>query len=179
MFWVVSSSIVQSDSELEFRKAYIESVSDTRVSEWIKCECRHRNFLSKTVSYYICHSQKGEYGFVITAHMNLEVQVILKNELTTKKAIVVIDSCAINRNTVKDCLTIIKKKNKNSEVLFAKQEESSNGYFMSYIEDVGSFGFSTNNSERELFQKRDKGLIKALRAAFVNVNKLEFKAFLY
>ena len=52
---------------------------------------------------------------------------------------------------------------------FAKQEVSDSGYRINYMENVGAFGFPTTLSERELFQQRRLGLVKAIRAVYDKV----------
>ena len=99
--------------------------------------------------------------------MNLEVQCILKRELTQKRALVAINSCCLKQSIVEECRAIIKAKNPESEVRFAKQDITPTGFKVNYIDDVGTFGFSTTLSEREIYQFRNEGLIKAIRKAFL------------
>ena len=125
--------------------------------------------LKPQVKFYQCNSEKGEYGFFITAHINVEVQPILLHVLTGKKALVVINSCALNEAIKTQCLNIVKLKNSESELYFAKQTLDENGRALNYYDNVGTFGFPTTVSERELFQRRSLGLIKALRTVFEKV----------
>ena len=46
---------------------------------------------------------------------------------------------------------------------------SNKGVLLNYIDNVGTFGFATSVSERELFIHRKEGLIKAIRLAFDEV----------
>ena len=67
---------------------------------------------------------------------------------------------------------IVKEINAKSEVYFAMQErkqKSNITYEVNPLDDVGTFGFETTKSERELFRKRKNGLIKALREAYERV----------
>ena len=57
-------------------------------------------------------------------------------------------------------------KNPHSEIFYAKQELSDAGFLMNYIEDAGEFGFRSTVSERELFQQRHLGLVKAIRTVY-------------
>jgi hypothetical protein len=98
--------------------------------------------------------------------MNLEVQPILQHVLSQKKALVVINSCAMQKNSRLDCINVVKGKNPHSEIFYAKQELSDAGFLMNYIEDAGEFGFRSTVSERELFQQRHLGLVKAIRTVY-------------
>lgn len=101
--------------------------------------------------------------------MNLEIQPILQQVLSRKKALVIINSCAMEEKSKLDCINIIKGKNPNSEIFYAKQELSASGCLMNYIEDAGEFGFRSTMSERELFQQRRLGLVKAIRTVYEKV----------
>ena len=101
--------------------------------------------------------------------MNLEIQQILQQVLSRKKALVIINSCAMEEKSKLDCINIIKGKNPNSEIFYAKQELSASGCLMNYIEDAGEFGFRSTMSERELFQQRRLGLVKAIRTVYEKV----------
>ena len=87
-------------------------------------------------------------------------------EMSQKKALVVINSCAMQKNSRLDCINVVKGKNPHSEIFYAKQELSDAGFLMNYIEDAGEFGFRSTVSERELFQQRHLGLVKAIRTVY-------------
>lgn len=169
MFWIVTKKLTKSEEELDNRYKYIENVSGVRPTLWIKCKYKSDRFPYHFVEYYKCNTKKGEHGFIITAHMNLEVQTILMNELTAKRAIVVLNSCYLKNTVINECCSIIKSKNEQSEILLAKQKFSPEGFGINYCENVGTFGFSTTVSERELFQHRREGLIKALRNSYYRI----------
>lgn len=171
MIWIVSKNSVQSEDDLKNRRQYIIDITQTEVSSWKESECDSGRSIKPNVKFYQCTSKKSEYGVVITAHIN-EVQPILDKVLSTKKALVVINSCAINKQTQVDINTLVKKKNLYSELLFAKQEKKVTSiglYDLNYVDDVGTFGFGTTQSERELFQQRKLGLTKAIRFVFEKV----------
>ena len=107
---------------------------------------------------------------VVTAHIN-EVPRILLSVLSDKKALVFVNSCAINTKTQRLCLDATQYKNRNSELFFAKQEKNMDGFYLNYIDDVGAFGFGTTLSDRELFQNRRLGLVKALRSVYCKVKE--------
>ena len=169
MIWIVSEELVEDESELEKRHKYIGDVTCTKVTPWQEVRCKSVWNMRGTVTYYRCKSDKGEYGIVITAHMRDEVQSILIKELELKRAIVIINSCGIDKQIIDECSAIVRCKNHNSEVLLAKQEHSVNGKEINYYDNVGNFGFPTTSSERELFQNRREGFIKAVRKAFNKV----------
>lgn len=168
MIWIISKAIVTSEELLQ-RHKFIQKITQTRVSRWSEYCCPRQYRTAKPIEYYRCTSDKGEYGVFITAHMNLEVQPILRQVLSSKRTLVVINSCAIQENTKIICTDIVTKKNPQSEIFFAKQERSDEGYLMNYMEDVGEFGFRSTVSERELFQQRQLGLVPAIRAVYEKV----------
>ena len=106
------------------------------------------------------------YGY---SHMNIEVQPILQQVLSSKRALVVINSCEIRKGAKDECYRIMASKNPHSEMFFAKQEISDSGYLINYMENAGAFGFQTTTSERELFQQRRLGLVNAIRVVYDKV----------
>lgn len=54
-------------------------------------------------------------------------------------------------------------------MFFSRQELSESGYKINYIENAGTFGFRSTISERELFQQRKLGLVKAIRTVYDKV----------
>lgn len=89
--------------------------------------------------------------------------------LTNKKALVVVNSCEIRESAKEECFRIMTKKNSRSEMFFSRQELSESGYKINYIENAGTFGFRSTISERELFQQRKLGLVKAIRTVYDKV----------
>ena len=83
--------------------------------------------------------------------------------------LLIVNSCLLKTRYKKDFLDIIKIKNPQSELFFAKQERNDSGFLVNYVDNVGEFGFSTSQSERELFIHRKEGLIKALRLAYERI----------
>lgn len=169
MNWIVSDKALSSVNELTNRTEFIQEIAQTKVTRWSEQSCKGSRLLSSPVKFYQCNSKKGEYGFFITAHINIEVQPILLHVLTKKKAFVVINSCAMSEATKAQCLSIVKSKNSGSELYFAKQTLDETGRALNYYDNVGAFGFATTVSERELFQNRKLGLTKALRTVFEKV----------
>lgn len=90
MIWVVSKSLVASKEELDSRHQIIQEITQAKVTPWTKQCCIGARWPYRLIEFYQCTSQKGEYGLVITAHMNIEVQPILQQILSQKKALVVI-----------------------------------------------------------------------------------------
>lgn len=170
MNWIVSESLADKET-LACRTEFIQEIVHAKVTPWYEQTCNGIGILKRQVRFHQCRSEKGEYGFFITAHMNSEIQLILQQVLTSKKALVVINSCALNRGIMAQCLEIVKSKNSESELYFAKQTLEKDGRALNYYDNVGTFGFETTESERELFQKRELGLEKAIRTIFHKVVK--------
>lgn len=169
MIWIVSKALVTSEDELNNRHRFVKDITQSEVSPWSLHCCQSNRWLQKSIEYFQCTSHKGEYGVVITGHMNIEVQPILQHVLTNKKALVVINSCEIKKSAKEECFRIVTEKNKHSEMFFSRQELSESGYKINYIESAGTFGFRSTISERELFQQRKLGLVKAIRMVYDKV----------
>lgn len=169
VIWVVSKSICSSQDELDCRHQYIRKVTKAEVSPWSESSCEYKRLgFRRMCQFYICRSKKGEYGIVITAHVQ-EVEAIFEQVASRKRAIVVINSCEIDKMFSRAFLLKVKQKNSSSELFFAYQEKESNGILVNYADNVGTFGFSTTLSERLLFRHRHNGLLKAIRESFKKV----------
>lgn len=72
MIWIVSSSVAGTDENLSARHEYIELVSQAHVSPWQKhvAEADRDGYIKPIVEYYQCRSENGEYGIVLTAHID-------------------------------------------------------------------------------------------------------------
>jgi len=169
VIWVVSKGLVSSEGELNSRHQVIQEIAQAKVSPWSEYYCRSARWPYTPFGFYQCVSQKGEYGLMVTAHMNIEVQPILQQVLSSKRALVVINSCEIRKGAKDECYRIMASKNPHSEMFFAKQEISDSGYLINYMENAGAFGFQTTTSERELFQQRRLGLVNAIRVVYDKV----------
>ena len=159
MIWIVTKSLVHTDQELIKRREYILDVADCKVTQWIE---------DKSVSgiqFFRCVSQKGEYGIFISAHMISEVPAILEALVPRKRSVIVINSCEVKKSEIEKCVSIVKQRNNSSIVYWSKQEHK-NEFLVSYMDDVGTFGFSTTVSERELFQNRSLGLMAGIKTSF-------------
>ena len=168
MIWIVTKTVCKSQEELEHRHKYIQDVTGARVSPWCEFECKRLGVFPAKFGCYKCQSDKGEYGVIITAHIN-EVTTIINNIIGDKRAIVVANSCEWERGFSKKILDLVNTKNRNSELFFAKQQKDDNGHLVNYADDIGEFGFKTTLSERKLFRQRQSGLIKAIRIAYDKV----------
>lgn len=171
MNWIVSEKAITSKNELIIRSEVIQEIVRAKVTPWREQSCKGAGFFGPLVSFYQCSSEKGEYGFFITAHINIEVQPILLHVLTNKKTLVVINSCALDESIKSQCMDIVRSRNSSSELYFAKQTRDKSGRALNYYDNVGTFGFSTTESERELFQNRNLGLTKAIRTVFEKVER--------
>lgn len=168
MIWIVSKAASNSEKEMVCRHYFIEDVTQASVSPWMERTFLINKFPWNSEGFYQCTSDEGEYGIVITAHIN-EVPVLLENVLTNKKNLVIVNSCIISNDIRNYCMSIVKAKNTQSELYFAKQEILDSGVRVNYIDNVGTFGFGTSVSERELFRHRKEGLVKAISLAFDKV----------
>lgn len=169
MIWVVSKSICSSSEELDCRRQYIRDVTKAEVSCWSESNCEYKRFgLKRTCAFYVCQSKKGEYGMIITAHIH-EIGAIFESIASRKRAIVVINSCEIEKTISSVFLSIVRQKNNSSELFYAYQERESHGLLVNYADNLGTFGFSTTLSERMLFRQRYEGFIKAIRNSFQKV----------
>lgn len=160
VIWIVTKSLVHTDQELINRREYISTVTDCKVTQWME------NKTVQGIPFFSCISQKGEFGLFISAHMISEVPAILKEVIPRKRSVVVINSCGVKESEIEKCVSIVKQRNNNSIVYWSKQEQI-NEFLVSYMDDVGTFGFSTTISERELFQNRRLGLMLGIKKSFV------------
>lgn len=168
MFWIVSNTVCKSsESELKHRYDYIKEVTNTKVSPWRNIVCQNNSLLGvrKKISFFQCKSEKGEYGFIITAHIT-EIPYILDTILSNKRSIIVVNSCLIKKNIESKVLNYVKNKNSMSELFFAKQQEDDAGHLINYVDNIGKFGFETSVSERILFKNRNQGLVKSINIAY-------------
>jgi hypothetical protein len=167
VIWVVSKEICNTQQELECRLKYIKDVTGAQVSAWSYYECaiKRLGIVPAKLGFYKCQSYKGEYGVVITAHIN-EVSAIINSILDKKRAIVVINSCKLENGISKKILDLVIERNRQSEFFFAKQTKDENGHLVNCVDNLGEFGFNTTLSERKLFRQRKNGLVKAIRASF-------------
>ena len=167
--WVVSKSICSSKEELNYRFQYIKEVTKAEVSSWSESSCEYKRFgIKRICPFYICQSKKDEYGIIITAHIH-EIGAIFESVASRKRAIVVINSCEIEKTISRTFLAIVKQKNSSSELFYAYQEKEKHGLLVNYADNVGTFGFSTTRSERMLFRNRHEGFIKAIKSSFQKV----------
>ena len=160
MIWIVSEAVSGSTKELKKRHEYIQEVTKVNVSPWIKRTLSTGKFMWRTVNIYQCASRK--------AHIE-EVPIILKETITSKRAIVVVNSCIMKKSVGRDCLSFVKKQNGSSRLFFAKQEMSHSGALVNFTDNVGTFGFSTTLSERELYIHRNDNIIKAITLSYNEV----------
>jgi hypothetical protein len=182
---------------LTARHQFIEGVTHTRVSPWnrrvaystgkqrassvigikrlytvpfYQCvSARGEYGVFITAHVYQCVSARGEYGVFITAHAH-ELETILESFLSSKKTLYIINSCQIYIRSRYALHDLIKNSSSQSELFLAHQAPPQSGIFYNYAEDVGTFGFPTTESERELFMHREEGLIRAIRLAFEKVS---------
>lgn len=122
MIWVVSKGLVSSEGELNSRHQVIQEIAQAKVSPWSEYYCRSARWPYTPFGFYQCVSQKGEYGLMVTAHMNIEVQPILQQVLSSKRALVVINSCEIRKDAKDECYRIMASKNPHSEMFLLNKK---------------------------------------------------------
>lgn len=174
MIWIVSKDAANSAEHMSSRHQYIEDVTQARVSPWQERACAVDCRLERPVKFFQCKSDKGEYGVVITAHFE-EVWSLIYHVITAKKAIIAVNSCVLHREYLKEFSAIVMEKNPHSELYFAKQkwyEEDKPKTLVNFVDNIGSFGFATTESERELFRRRNLGLTRAIRLSYEKVNEV-------
>ena len=179
MIWIISDNLISDALMLTARHQFIEDVTHTRVSPWNRRVAystgkqRASSVIGikrlYTVPFYQCVSARGEYGVFITAHAH-ELETILESFLSPKKTLYIINSCQIYIRSRYALHDLIKNSSSQSELFLAHQAPPQAGIFYNYAEDVGTFGFPTTESERELFMHREDGLTRAIRLAFVKVS---------
>lgn len=172
MNWIVSKKACETDAELKSRWEYIKKTTGVIPSAWSVERCSPYGSYRQLPEFYICRTKKGEYGFIITAHIK-EVLPILNTVLQRKRAIVVVNSCMIDKEKCERIYRFILSKHSHSELFFARQEnlKGSTPAMVNYIDNVGAFGFGTTDSERKLFMDRSQGLIPAIRGAFDRITE--------
>ena len=170
MIWIVSSSVAGTDENISARHEYIELVSQAHVSPWQKhvAEADRDGYIKPIVEYYQCRSENGEYGIVPTAHIDESITILnaIRND---KKTIYALNTCIVSDNFKLELLHTIKHYNLQSELYLARQKKGAEGKYFNYAENLGTFGFSTTRSEREVFMHREKGLTQAIRLAFEKI----------
>lgn len=167
MLWIVddSSEIAGDQGTLRARKEYIVELTKSKVSNW-----------ERWGGYFFrCESDDNCRGVFITTH-NYRVGLLCSNPEMYDCGLIVVNSCMIDDVGNQVQLYELRQKNKDIRLYYAVQEivktESGEKVSMNSIENVGTFGFPTSESERRLFRSRDEGFVKALDKAFVEVKPL-------
>lgn len=113
MNWIVSKAVCTSNTELQNRLRFIEEVTGLIPSHWNEENCIPYGTDHSSFPYYICRTKKGEYGIVITAHID-EVESILNTVLSCKRAIVIVNSCMISKVRGERIKQLVLSKNRHS-----------------------------------------------------------------
>ncbi len=159
MIWIVTKKLIRNNEELIKRHEYISDIARCEVTPWEEYASAIK------IPFFRCVSRKGEYGIFISAHMISEVPALLEAFIPRKRTVVVVNSCGVEQTEIEKCVSIVKQRNNQSLVYWSKQEHR-DGIMVSYMDDVGTFGFPTTISERELFQNRHFGLITGIKMSF-------------
>jgi len=152
--------------QLNARKQYIKDITASNVSPW-------QYILGK--QFFHCRSNDMINGVFITAHID-DVMKLGALQAVWSSKFVVANTCVWERALHKKLLQIMTCNNRCVELFFAKQALSpdSNGILRrsATLNDVGTFGFQTSMSERELFSNRKLGLYKAIQKSFERVSPI-------
>lgn len=153
MDWIVGidKEIAGNREQLQARKEYIRQVTGANVSKW---ETIAGNGLLH--GFVICTSLDGVDGTVVTAHI-YDVWWLAGLDWVFKKPLLVANTCVWQVGNDKKLLAQLQEKNPEIELRFAKQEIQFNPQASSVrlhvkLSNVGTFGFCTSKSERELFE---------------------------
>ena len=126
-------------------------------------------------SFLICNTVDNINGIYITAH-NYEVVEICRTGIVHEVDFLAANTCVYRENLHTDILWLLREKNKNIKLLYAKQEFelTSDRVFRNTntLRDVGTFGFMTSKSDRLMFKNRKQGFKTALQLSFDKVSEL-------
>lgn len=166
MEWILGagSDIAVNREQLKARREFIETVTGSKASPW-------QPILEN--KFFHCHSNDVINGVFITAHIG-DVMTLGAWKAVWSSKFVVANTCVWERALHKKLLHIMTCNNRCVELFFAKQElgPDANGILRrsATLNDVGTFGFQTSMSERELFSNRKLGLYKAIQKSFERVS---------
>jgi len=169
--WIVSAGkdIAVDGNQLQSRRAYIHDVTNAEVGNWHYIhvngkECR--DFLR-------CVSSEGVDGTFITAHIYSVFWLCTLKGIADRQ-LVVANTCVWTPLAHKRLLLNMMKINPTVELRFAKQALSieSDWSIRQSVElrNMGTFGFQSSRSERELFRNRRDGFRPAIEKAFERVS---------
>ena len=123
----------------------------------------------------MCSTFDGLNGVYITAH-NYEVLEMCKTRWSVDVDFLIANTCVYSENFDTDVLWLLRKKNKNVNLWYAKQDlELTDDHVLrntNILKEVGTFGFMTSKSDRLMFKNRKKGFEVALQLSFDKVSVL-------
>ena len=173
MRWIIGTGkdIAVDSNQVQARGNYIQRVTGAEVSDW--------NFIKVSgqicKEYLCCTSNDGIDGTFITAHIGDVHKLCTLREICMGK-FVVANTCIWEKMSHKKLLSNMKNSNQDIELWFAKQELSIDGNMIfrqsTTLNNMGTFGFQTSLSERELFKNRGKGFMEAIQASFIRVSPI-------
>lgn len=167
MDWIVSSDkeIAGNSDELEARKAYISRVTGAKASNWESFPIAK----SQPSKFLLCTSSEGIDGAIITAHINDVIRLSTLNRIA-QKPLLVANSCMVASEIGERLFSFLQRVNPDIELRFANQKLQApmrNPLLSVELTDVGTFGFKTSSSERDLFRYCfQEGFLPALKKAF-------------
>jgi len=163
-----NAEISGSGENMEARRKFIKDITGVVPTRWVKK-------YTGSMFIWICCTDDYLNGIYITAH-NYEVAAICRTNVISKLDFFVANTCVYRKEYDTDIFWLLKRKNKNIRLLYAKQKiELTNEAILrdtNILRDVGTFGFMTSKSDRLMFKNRDKGFETALYLSFEKVSGL-------
>ena len=172
MYFLLSTNpdIMGTEENRQARLKFINDITGVVPTPW-KCV----KFYNGGTPFLLCNTVDYINGIYITAH-NYEVVEICKTGIVLEIDFLVANTCVYRENLDKDILWLLREKNKNIRLWYAKQEiELTSGHVLrntNTLREVGTFGFMTSKSDRLMFKNRKKGFEMALRLSFDRVSEL-------
>jgi len=172
VYFLISTNIDIMGSR-ENRMARLKFIND--ITGVVPTPWKRIKFHDGGTSFLLCKADDNINGIYITAH-NYEVIEICRTGIISAVDFLVANTCVYRENLDTDILWLLRGKNKNARLWYAKQEIelTSDHVFRSTntLRDVGTFGFMTSKSDRMMFKNRKKGFEAALQLSFDKVSEL-------
>ena len=172
MYFLVSVNpdIMGTRENMMARLKFINDITGVVPSPW-----KYITFHDSGKSFWICNTLDGINGIYITAH-NYEVAEICRTKVVENIDFLAANTCIYRENLDIDILWLLKNRNSNIRLWYAKQElELMCDYALrntNTLKEVGIFGFMTSKSDRLMFRNRKKGFEVALQLSFDRVSEL-------
>lgn len=172
MYFLLSTNLAVMGTE-ENRLARLKFIND--ITGVVPTPWKRVKFRDGGTSFLLCNTADGINGIYITAH-NYEVVEICRTGMVSEVDFLAANTCVYRENLDTDILWLLREKNKNIRLWYAKQEiELMRDHVLrntNTLREVGTFGFMTSKSDRLMFKNRKKGFETALQLAFDKVSEL-------